>query len=244
MTNKDILFVNSLNEFKNSGYFENERKVLPDEELEVYKLAISFAYKDLQWRTMKDHTDTRKEENINKIANLYMQNVHKGDSHIHLIEEVEKVFYDDWGNIAPDQCFGKAQKVVNMGLKYLYCLSCKFISIDYENRDIPLDERIFDFYYLYRKYLGLKDSSKVKSWSNIQKQEYIEIEKNLKDCLKNIGFDMYPIEAEFIIWNYASAKLVINQYNKAVRNYHNLNNKKVLKECFDYIDSILIGKNS
>lgn len=240
MNNNDKLFIEALVEFKRSGYFNGGNFTVPNDKTKVYELAIRLAYKDLQWRTISKHNNDLKESNISRIASLFKANVESGGTHIKLIEETAKVFMDDFGEIASEQCFGKAQKVINMGLKYLYCLNSPLIKIDYENRDMPLDDRIFDFYYDYRKHLGIRDKNKILSWSNISKEDYLVIQANIRKYMDKLGLDMYPIEAEFIIWNYATAKLVVSAYEKAKKDYEKLLNElSTTRDCFEYISDEL-----
>ena len=204
MTKEDVIFKDSLEEFKKAAKITS----YPSSPDETYKQAVEHAYKDLQWRTIKGHNNDNKEKNIAEISNLVKENIESKGKHITLIEEVEEVFKKDFENIPANQCFGKAQKAVNMTIKYLYCFNHPSIKVDYENRDIPLDDRIIAFYDVCNK---KKDNV---SWSKIEKNKYDEIQKKLKKCCIDIGLDMFPIEAEFIIWNYSSAKQTIEDYEK------------------------------
>lgn len=72
INNKDKLFIDALNEFKNSAYFRFAHNTNPQNLDEVFTLAIRLAYKDLQWRTIPKHDSTGKNENIAKIAKLFV----------------------------------------------------------------------------------------------------------------------------------------------------------------------------
>ena len=47
-------------------------------------------------------------------------------------------------------------------------------------------------------------------WKGLKKDEYLEIEKNLKEYLVELGFNMTPIEAEFVIWDAIVNKKIKN----------------------------------
>lgn len=77
---------------------------------------------------------------------------------------------------------------------------------NYNHCDIPLDDRILDFYNTYRKLHNKANKDEKVSWSKIDKTKYNEIENNLKSYIDSLNFGLNNnIEAEFIIWEYATA---------------------------------------
>lgn len=87
--------------------------------------------------------------------------------------------------------YGKAQKIINMTFKYLFCFD------DAENYGekfnvchMPIDSYILNWY---------NDSSKDKcivAWSDLEKEQYYKIQENIKNILD--GYN--PFLAEFYIW--------------------------------------------
>ena len=103
--------------------------------------------------------------------------------------------------------FGKAQKVVNIFFKYLYCLygGKKFNNV-YEYCHMPLDSYILNWV----RYVvcdEIEDSKEIKkvindiSWSNLDYEQYIEIQKIIRVFLeKQNEWPKIPFYAEFYIW--------------------------------------------
>lgn len=202
----DKLFIESLNAFKKGAIDGDEANSISTAD-ELYEKAVEYAYRDAQFRTIPHHTTKFKNQNIIRIASKIKDNVESNRKHIDLIEAVKDILYEDFGTYAKEQCFGKAQKIVNMAFKYLYCLNDKsLVKIDYADRDIPLDKNILDFYYTCRKKFENENNEIIINWSYIDKNQYLDIEKNLKEYIKRLEFEMTPIEAEFIIWNAAVNK--------------------------------------
>lgn len=175
---------------------------------------------------------------------LFKKNVEENGKHIDLIKQTARVFFEDFGGFAPEQCFGKAQKVINMGLKYLYCINSPLIKIDYENRDMPLDDMILDFYYDYKRSKRLNElGNKVTSWSNINELNYLTIQSELKKYIEEMNLKLSPIEAEFILWNYAIGKKTTSEYEKAKNACLKLKSKaKATIDCHAFISGFLNNK--
>lgn len=145
-----------------------------------------------------------------------------------------------WKAKAKNKALEKHKKIVNMGFKYLYCLNKSHPNAKFDKRDIPLDKNILDFYYSYRAKLNIKNDKKIASWSKITKDQYLQIQDNLKQYIKDLGFDMNPIEAEFIIWNYATSNSIVSTYKSAKKNYDKLKkDNKHSYECYELIAGIL-----
>ncbi len=252
MNNIDNLFVESFNAFREEILRINKEKLLLDD-VNFYQKAIELAYKDAEFRTVKGHNSANKEEVINKIACVFEKYINSDSDkdNITLIEEVEKILQNDLEGVGKKQSFGKAQKIVNMGFKYFYCLDQSRNNHKYDNnkRDIPLDKNILDFYYSYRKKLKIENDKIISSWSKITKEDYIEVQDNLKKYIKNLiskkhikdlKFEMSPIKAEFIIWNYAMANSVISTYESAKNNYYKLKkSNNPSDKCYKEIKKLL-----
>lgn len=124
--------------------------------------------------------------------------------------------------------YGNAQKWINMTMKNLYVFSlifceccepqddnlvefCKnILSISYKFH-VPIDSYIIekiwdtkiplpDVKFLKDGTKGMYTSGKVKGWSKWEKDEYLECQKSLKECIKKEYKDITPIEWEGPAW--------------------------------------------
>lgn len=151
-----------------------------------------------------------------------------------MIIKISNIFQSDNGipKTAKTQCFGKAQKVVNMTFKYLYCLDYKpnGKNIDFSKVDIPLDDFILDFYY--EKVAKTKIKKNI-SWSNIGENDYKNIQNELKSYInkENVLKDLKPVEAEFLIFNYEQSKAIKAAFQKLEKKFKAVpyNDKEVYK---------------
>ena len=103
--------------------------------------------------------------------------------------------------------FSKAQKIVNIFFKYLYCLydGKKYDKV-YKYCHMPLDSYILNWV----RYVVCDESEyskKIKkvindtSWSNIDYDQYDKIQKAIREYLKNQNeWPKIPFYAEFYIW--------------------------------------------
>ena len=177
----------------------------------IYYTCVKQAYKDLMFRTLKGHTSKYRETNLKQISGI-LEKYHDQPT-IDLIHKVFKVFekeFDDC-NLDKTQLFGKSQKVVNMAFKYLCCFN---VEMDYSKCHIPLDSRIIDYYVERRKMYDHESLSYVPTWSHITEQEYLKIQDKLQEYYLKDGLDLKPLEAEYIIWAYATIKLNIKYLDK------------------------------
>ena len=142
--------------------------------------------------------------------------------------------------------YGKAQKIVNMTFKYLYCYAdaVNYINKGYFNYcHMPLDSFTLAWY---------KREAKGKvncSWSDMEDKEYLEIQGNIRKYLHDerkfkfgsdeINLPRNSLEAEFFVWqnerNNGSFKNIMNAIYKFDKNIIDD------MDC-DLINSIKIGK--
>lgn len=107
--------------------------------------------------------------------------------------------------------FGKAQKIVNVSLKYIYCLkgADKYIE-KFEHCHMVLDRYTYSEGFYKQKVipsLNLKKSG-LTSWSNLEFGEYEVIQQNIRKFMKTQkeyidahGKPLTPFQAEFYIFN-------------------------------------------
>ena len=87
--------------------------------------------------------------------------------------------------------YGKAQKIVNMTFKYLFCFDdAKNHAEKFDVCHMPIDSYILNWY---------NDSSQNKcdtAWSDLEETQYYELQDEIKKILGNYN----PFLAEFYIW--------------------------------------------
>jgi len=197
-------------------------------------LALKKAYFDMSPRTFKnkskenkskiDQKEKRKllEKLANKFVEFFKDPIHKDqpqfdDWHKKICEffiERYKEILVKSGKIEDQATFGKAQKIINMTFKYLYCFDDaeKYIE-KFEHCHMPLDHYILDWFR--DKYNEGKKGQekltktvvgkKLPSWSDLKYKkenqddfvpQYEEIQKEIRSKLagKNV------LESEFLIW--------------------------------------------
>lgn len=100
-------------------------------------------------------------------------------------------------------CFGKAQKIVNMALKYIRCFDdvVDYESI-YKECHMAIDSYILAWYNDELSTI-LNVPKVLTAWSNLSEEEYDIIQKNIVTYLEgdmNAKYSSIPFEAEFDIW--------------------------------------------
>ena len=151
---------------------------------------------------------------------------------------------------------GRAQKVINMALKYFSC-----ISSDYDNclefAHMTLDGYTLAWYKSFvmpwAKKHGHKDVSNLVEWSKINDYDYyMLIQTNIRNYLKEkqvysvkiskiqtpeLNLPEIPFEAEFIVWE---GEIVKAKYDNLIKELQNYKTKSRGKEAGRTKDSWLI----
>ncbi len=162
------------------------------------------AYPDIQFRTLKglgiipaEKKNEAKQRILDFLTNVLHDYFVCGitqsfDSwHKDVCNKVSGIFEEDTGIPLP---FGKAQKLVNISFKYMYCLDdaekylSKFVSCH-----MALDSIVLQWY---RKNIDGKHG--INHWSSINYSDYKEIQTNIRGYCMTKG--TYPILEEFDIW--------------------------------------------
>lgn len=184
------------------------------------KIAICRAYEDSQPRTIKGHnSDGLFEWSTNPMSVLY-----NSMSDFINSEECEKFekwhentcenFLDEYneflkGKNCSMQAYGKAQKIINMTLKYLYCMcDCKE---RFKDCHMVIDSYTLEWFFrAQNEYEEFKSNKYYKSrigcWSNMQNGNYKKIQERIRTIIEKSnnykigGEKMTPFQAEFIIW--------------------------------------------
>lgn len=206
--------------------------------------AVDKARKDLMVRTLtlKPQKSTNKNEPSDKLKEKI-----KEDIITCLYNEIDDYFnepvrekpdeFDEWHNyvclIVEDKLkeyyngvhYGKAQKLVNMTFKYMYCYDFTNNYKDYEkyflNCHMPLDSFTLEWF---KREANRKShtvmADKIPSWSNMQydvysgkiydingKYIYNFFVDEIRKLIVELGSNLTPFQAEFIIWPYMQLKM-------------------------------------
>lgn len=87
--------------------------------------------------------------------------------------------------------YGKAQKIINMTFKYLFCFNdAQEFADKFKPCHMPIDSYIINWYNDYN------DEKCNTTWSNLSKTEYKKLQTNIKNLLGEHN----PFLAEFYIW--------------------------------------------
>lgn len=213
----------------NNPYCEKCRLSINDER--DILLAVKKAYIDMVPRTFKSKNKNKKEEIDQTIRDeILSQLAHK------IFEYVQSRKYDKFDIWHKKLCNdfkdnfnehvlepanrieakdGKAQKIVNMTFKYLYCFDDAedYINL-FEKCHMAIDSYIIEWY---NKIIESKEDKITDSWSNLdygdienpKQKTYFAMQKNIRKYIaKNKYYGENPFYAEFIIWQEEKAKAV------------------------------------
>lgn len=162
-----------------------------------------------------------------------------------------------------EQKIGKVQKIVNMSMKYLYCMADEDKEELFKDCHMPLDKYTFKnwFYKEANKLVDVKVLKKeVESWSNIEeykdesdkeKHTYLWIQQKIRELLRDKertsqyrinDRPMTALQAEFIIWQEEKwselllgiANLTLEKQEKGI--YSNENMKKIISEAGNNVE--------
>lgn len=198
---------------------------------ETTKNAIEMAYADMS-RRQKGHTPAMKEVCVKWLVNEVFTDSLQITNFKTWHEDTCEALIAKMNSVTPGfGTVGKAQKVINMTLKYLSCISNRYDSI-LDQCHMTLDGYTLDWY----KTDVLSGKGSVIPWSKIERYEdYMCIQDKIRKYLKQfpvysikIGtktataatplFDS-PFDAEFIIWEGNIIKEKYNSIVKALNNY-------------------------
>lgn len=180
-------------------------------------LAIKKAYIDMSPRTFEsaDSEDKRaisykgKTDLFDALADKFLKYMNNGPSDfdkwhneicVYFIKKLKELLRDA-GKKEGQATYGKAQKIINMTFKYLYCYDDAAEHIEkFEPCHMALDSYILNWYReKYNenndKHLTKTGKNSLPAWSNLDYEQYISIQKNIRGYCERI-----PIEEEFLIW--------------------------------------------
>lgn len=196
---------------------------------EFIVVAVLLAYSDAK-RPMKGigkYTDVRDDALIaimKKLMNFFYSSSNKKFDVTH--EKMCKLWTNRFESIPSLGKYGKAQKIVNMAFKYIYCWCCK------KNREkldlfakchLTLDSYTLNWIYekaVQSGKLSEKNMKKIlhknEKWSNLNEKTYKDIQALANEL---IGNDKKRINAEFYIWDYEMVAKSIRETLDTIEKY-------------------------
>lgn len=206
--------------------------------------ATNRAYYDMQLRTIKGHNYDIKKECMEvlrgKIKTLFSATIQYEQTDFDKWHEGTcKCFLDAFNNAAikhkvVKQEYGKAQKIVNMSLKYLYCIfKCNFnkefddnqtkfnmqvspsvVDSVFKHCHMPLDSYTLNWYYP----LLECETQKKLTWSSLSYADYKKIQDNIRNYLLKHNQSQNVLQTEFIVWQQEKTKTIVNELRKLLAN--------------------------
>lgn len=260
-TTHDILrefFIRSENNQKKFNYFlGKDSKNTPDDKEELkdlYKEIISeFALPDMTRHGKYPQTSVQLENTKSfdylseKVIDLLLENHPFDNWHEEVCDELIRKNEDD----CPLLTYGDFQKLVNMSLKYIYCLKDfpkKDFKSDVSNWHMPIDSYILSWIsnHIYEQ-IGTTNLTKIKDnyqlskyetkskfdnnlkWSKLDKDTYKALQEIIKRVLQEENISDPPFIAEFYIWQ----EMKIEKANSEIKKY-----TREIEECRNLITDL------
>ncbi len=250
-----------------------------------YKQAIMMAVRDLMVRTLKKKENVSTclteelcrdnsvlfkfledwfEEDISLRDNESLKKVFD-ERHERTCNEILKIIQNHYTNSnGTEVCYGKAQKIVNMTFKYLYCIPG---SVEKERHfkfcHVALDAFILEWLYRKSKKSNREELNITRdnliSWSNISADEHMRNKKTIYSYSKlqnmftilveELNMGLTPFQAEFYIWpqmqlTLACEHLYSLQTKENLKEFKEKPLKEKLEELKMCIDSISVEETT
>lgn len=226
----------------------NKNGLLKPNDEKSISVAINLAYGDAK-RTMTKiaNYSSEKEEafkNLNEKFKNYFNN--NAPANTESFNTAHKKLCEIWCNAfsktSPDVIgtYGKAQKIVNMTFKYLYC--CNNINgfdDHFKYCHMPLDSFTLEWY---KRTICSKDIKNDMKWSSLDIQTYEKLSNKIYDYLltaqqtlidKNgnkVDLSQTPLIAEFIVWPTIQLHLAVESFYFSYNNTTNITDKRNFKK--------------
>lgn len=202
--------------------------------------AINKAYYDMQLRTIKGHRQDIKEKSTKALQKELEHLFNKPPKEVSDFDTWHgsacKAFLNAFNKAAntysvTQQKYGKAQKIVNMSLKYLYCIFYCNKNNEFDNSQtkfnmdkddverifkschMPLDSYTLNWYYP----LIESETQKKLTWSSLSYADYKKIQDNIRDYLKH-NQSQNVLQTEFIVWQQEKTRAIVNELRKILAN--------------------------
>ncbi len=214
-TNTAELLKNEISAFRKGGkrYKDEYSNLKSIDDEKTIDAAVELAYHDAQ-RTMrgisKSDEDQKKKRNaLNQIKlelfKYFTCSKEPTIDQASKFDEKHKELCDIWCNEFNNDfgTYGKAQKIINMSFKYLFCCDDAPGMVEnskykehFEYCHMPLDSFTLIWYKR-----NVDKEKKDYTWSKINYEEYIGIQKNIRDYLNESEDELSPLQKEFIVWS-------------------------------------------
>lgn len=206
--------------FKNRMGIPTGTKISVKKPADILEYAVNKAYIDMQPRTIKGHKISLTEPLREKLADRFCKyfkdpapSTESDFDKIHsdfcdfFLTELNKIF------ASTPQEFGKAQKVINMAFKYLYCFDDATSYLPHFTYcHMPIDSYTLNWCFdngLYDK------KSDIPNWSTLNKQDYYDLCGKIRTTLLHKS----PLIEEFVIWPDEKAKANEINFIKTIMDY-------------------------
>lgn len=199
---------------RNRDKYENLTSVVDKKSSDA---AVDLAYIDAQ-RTMKGigkNFPQQKSDAINDIKEaLHKYFSDPAPESETAFDSVHKSLCNTWCkkfNGSDIGTYGKAQKIINMAFKYLFCCNdAKEYRAHFKYCHMPLDSITLEWY---KRKVDVE--KKEYTWSKIKYNEYVEIQKNIRDYLN--GSADTPLVKEFKVWPETQKELAAEVFLSGLR---------------------------
>ncbi|MBS6461421.1 MAG: hypothetical protein KH349_05660 [Clostridium sp.] len=205
--------------FKNRMGIPTGTKISVKKPADILEYAVNKAYIDMQPRTIKGHEIIKTAKLRNDLADRFFKyfndpapSTESDFDKIHsdfcdfFLTGLNKIF------ASTPQAFGKAQKVINMAFKYLYCFDDAISYLPHFTYcHMPIDSYTLNWCFdnkLYKK-------SKIRNWSTLKKPDY----DILCDKIRKKLAPQSPLIEEFVIWPEEKAKANEINFIKTIMDY-------------------------
>lgn len=208
--------------FKNRMGIPTGTKIYVTNPQDILKYAVNKAYIDMQPRTIKGHNISLTEPLRKKLADRFCDyfkdpapSTESDFDKIHskfcgdFLTELNKIFTS-----APQE-FGKAQKVINMAFKYLYCFDDATLYLPHFTYcHMPIDSYTLNWCFdnFAKKFYKKSD---IPNWSTLKESDY----KTLCAGIRNKLPHKSPLIEEFVIWPDEKAKANEINFIKTIMDY-------------------------
>lgn len=204
-------------EEKKNKLIDDCKEHLTDSIIELFKLYA----KATENKTGAENSNIVFSEKLVKISNCFLDEYKSAMNELNkLISKVQNSDTYKYTIDVENIKYGKAQKIVNMTFKYLMLFDdASDYQKVFQQCEMPLDSKILEYYNnTIVTSLNKSKNSKIQrcntAWSNLEYDEYEDIQKNIKEfCESNKNTDLnltgFPLIDEFTIW-----KNQINQINQ------------------------------
>lgn len=205
--------------------FKLEYKLDSNDDISVIKIILKEVFKDFNFRTLTKTAEGKKvlDSNvtdvlisklekggfIEKIKNDVMtfEKVKSEELFDSLHNELCEKFLDCLKGLYTNISYGKAQKIVNMFFKHLYCHYGDRYDYYFEYCHMPLDSIILEWFYrIVRNGNERYKKSKIDSWSNLKYETndsyygYKFFVEKIREYFSRTNSSITPFKAEFYIW--------------------------------------------